>query len=198
MMRLFVAIAPPPDALSELEQTVASLRPDWPRLRWVGQERWHVTLAFLGTVDEGRLDGLRTRLGRAAGRHRPAEVRIGRGGAFPSAAKARVLCAHLDGQREELAGLGALAASVAAGARRAGAPAQDEGRRFRPHVTLARSREPADVSALVETLRGFNGSVWQADRIHLIQSHPGPRPSYQTIAGWPLRSGAARGSSSSA
>jgi 2'-5' RNA ligase len=189
MMRLFVAIAPPADALSELEQAVAPLRPDWPRLRWVGQERWHVTLAFLGTVDEGRLDGLRTRLGRAAGRHGSAEVRIGAGGAFPSAAKARVLCAHLDGQREELAGLGALAASVAAGARRAGAPAQDEGRRYRPHVTLARSRETANLSALVEALRGFKGSAWQADRIHLILSHTGPRPSYQTIASWPLRSG---------
>ncbi len=192
MMRLFVAVTPPPDALTELEQAVAPLRSGWPRLRWVGQDRWHVTLAFLGDVDEARLDGLRARLERAAGRHRPAEVRIGQGGAFPSAARARVLCAHLAGQQEELEALGKLAASVAAGARRAGAPPGDEGRRYRPHVTLARSREPVDLCALVDALRGFSGSAWQADRVNLVLSHTGPPSSHETIASWPLRPDAPR------
>lgn len=186
-MRLFVALLPPTEALAELEAAVAPLRPGWPDLRWAGQDRWHVTLAFLGEVADTRLDGLRERLARAASRHEELRLWIGRCGAFPSPARARVLCAHVDGQPEALAGLRVLASSVAAGARRAGAPPPDEGRRYRPHVTLARSRQPANLAALTEALDGYRGFAWNATHIDLIRSQPGPRPRYQTIGSWPLR-----------
>ena len=186
-MRLFVALLPPHEVLAELEAAVAPLRPGWPGLRWAGQDRWHVTLAFLGEVSEARLDGLRERLGRAASRHQGVQVRIGRGGAFPAAAKARVLCAHIEGEAPALAGLRALAASVAAGARRAGAPPPDEGRRYRPHVTLARSRQPVALSPLVEALSGFSGSAWNAAQVELIRSQTGPQPRYDSVGSWPLR-----------
>lgn len=195
-MRLFVALEPPEMALGELEAVVAPLRDDWPDLRWTTQDRWHVTLAFLGEVAEGKLDDLTIRLARAAGRHQPQELRIGAGGAFPSQRRARVLIARVDGDQ---AALGALAASVAAGARRAGAPTPDEGRRYRPHLTLARCRPPVDVGAIVDALGEFAGVAWPAREIHLIRSHgvtrgddppeppaKGPRPRYETLATWPL------------
>jgi RNA 2',3'-cyclic 3'-phosphodiesterase len=185
-MRLFVGIEPPAAALAELEQAVAPLRADWPDLRWASQERWHVTLAFLGEVPEARLDGLHARLERAAGRHPGLRIRIGRGGAFPSPARARVLCSHIEGNQADLAELSGLAASVAAGARRAGAPPPDEGRRYRPHLTLARCRQPADLASLVAALGGFAGSAWEAGDIHLIRSVTGPLPRYETIGSWPL------------
>ena len=186
-MRLFVAPQPPRDALAELESAVAPLRAGWPAVRWAGPDRWHVTLAFLGEVAEPRLDGLRKRLARAAGRHPPVRVRIGRGGAFPAPGRARVLCAHIEGEPRALAGLRALAGSVAAGARRAGAPPPDEGRRYRPHVTLARSSQPADLGPLVEALSEFAGSAWSATRIELVRSETGPQPRHQVIGTWPLR-----------
>lgn len=182
-MRLFVALNPPPDALAELEAAIAPLRPAWRELRWTTQDRWHVTLAFLGEVAEGKLDELATRLGRAAGRHQPQELRIGHGGAFPSLKRARVLVAHIDGDQPALA---ALAGSVAAGARRAGAPPPDEGRRYRPHLTLARCRQPTDVSAIVDAMGGPAGGAWLAAEMHLIRSHPGPKPRYETLATWPI------------
>jgi len=54
-MRLFVAVLPPQGALAELEAAVAPLRPAWPDLRWAGQDRWHLTLAFLGEQPEARV-----------------------------------------------------------------------------------------------------------------------------------------------
>lgn len=182
-MRLFVALHPPPGALAELEGAVAPLRGDWPELRWTGPDRWHVTLAFLGEVAEAKLDGLQARLARAAGRHQPAELRIGHGGAFPSQRRARVLISRIEGDQPALA---ALAASVAAGARRAGAPPPDEGRKFRPHLTLARCRQPTDVGAVVEVLGGFSGGAWLAAEMYLIRSHGGPKPWYETLETWPL------------
>jgi 2'-5' RNA ligase len=186
-MRLFVAVTPTEGALGELEAAVAPLRADWPGLRWASPDRWHVTLAFLGEVAEPRLDGLRERLERAARRHHAVRLRIGRGGAFPSAGNARVLCAHVSGEPAVLMELRGLAASVAAGARRAGAPPPDEGRRYRPHVTLARCRQPTDVKPLVEALAGYAGQPWDAREIKLIVSKTGPQPSYQDIGTWPLR-----------
>ncbi len=85
-----------------------------------------------------------------------------------------------------LTGLAGLAASVAAGARRAGAPPPDEGRRYRPHLTLARSRQPADVSELLRPLSGFGGQPWTATRICLVRSQGGPEPRYDQISSWPL------------
>jgi RNA 2',3'-cyclic 3'-phosphodiesterase len=186
-MRLFVAVTPPAAALAELDAAVAGLRAEWPGLRWAGQDRWHVTLAFLGEVAEERLDDLGRRLERAASRHHSLRLHVGRGGAFPAAGKARVLCAHIDGDQRALADLRHLAASVSAAARRAGAPPPDEGRRYRPHLTLARSKQPANLSPLVAALSGFRGTAWDASRIELILSRTGPQPSYEAIGNWPLR-----------
>ena len=72
------------------------------------------------------------RLERAAARHPCLVVSLGGAGAFPGACGARVLWTGVQG---EPLGLAALAASVAAGARRAAAPPAEEGRRFRPHLT---------------------------------------------------------------
>ena len=182
-MRLFVALNPPPHALAELEAAVAPLRPDWPELRWTGPDRWHVTLAFLGEVDEGKLDELAIRLGRAAGRHPALELTIGRSGAFPNTKKARVLITRIEGDQPALA---ALAASVAAGARRAGAPPPDEGRKYQPHLTLARTRQPTDLAELIGRLEDFRGTSWPAAKIHLIRSHSGPKTWYEPLASWPL------------
>ncbi len=183
-MRLFVALSPPEKALEELEAVVAPLRAAGPDLRWTSPKSWHVTLAFLGEVDDAVLDRLTVRIGRAAGRHAGLVLSAGGAGAFPTAPRARVLWSRLLGDQEALR---AIAASVGAGARRAGAPPPDEQRRFRPHITLARSREPADVRPLIAELNGFTGTAWTADRVHLIRSHLGPETWYESIGDWPLR-----------
>lgn len=185
-MRLFVAITPPAAVLKDLEARIAPLRARWPNLRWAGPEAWHLTLAFLGEVSDETATALAPRLERAAHRHPGLSLSFGPGGAFPAAARARVLWAGIEG---DTAALTALARSVAAGARRAGAPPPDEGRKFRPHVTLARCREPADVRPLVDSLAGYSGTSWDAAEIQLIRSYLGDGPPrYETEGTWPLSS----------
>jgi len=183
-----VAVVPPPEVLDELEAAVAPLRPGPPALRWTGMPAWHLTLAFLGEVGDDTAAALGPRLERAAGRHPGLPLSLAGGGAFPGPARARVLWTGLRGDHRALE---ALARSVAAGARRGGAPPPDEGRRFRPHVTLARCREPTDVRGLVTELSVYAGMPWTATEIHLIRSSPGgvgAAPHYETVSRWPLRS----------
>jgi 2'-5' RNA ligase len=185
-MRLFVAIALPPGAASELDEVVAPLRADWPGLRWTGLDAWHLTLAFLGEVDETLIPELSTRLQRGAGRHSRLTLSLAGAGAFPDAARARVVWSGVHAE-----GLVPLAGTVAAGARRAGVGLTTRERRYRPHLTLARCRAPLDVRPLVDRLDGYQGTPWEAAEIYLIHSHlgttPGSQPRYETIGSWPLR-----------
>jgi RNA 2',3'-cyclic 3'-phosphodiesterase len=183
-MRLFVAIMPPPAALDELAAAVEPLRAARPELRWTTAQDWHLTLAFLGEVTETVLPELGRRLERAAARHLAQELAIRGGGAFPGRARARVLWAGIQAG----SGLAPLAATVAAGARRAGAPAPDEGRKYRAHLTLARCREPVSVVAETTALGGLAGTPWTATEIRLIRSNLSRKPSrYEELGAWPLR-----------
>lgn len=178
-----MALAPPDEVLDELEAACAPFRSARGDLRWTSRDAWHVTLAFLGEVSEVSLARLEPRLERAARRHAPFRLAFEGAGAFPAARRANVLWSGLADDRRAL---GDLAASVAAGARRAGAPPPDAGRKFRPHVTLARCRVPADVRPIVDALAGYRGRPWPAEEILLIHSRLTERPRYETLGTWKL------------
>ncbi len=185
-MRLFIGLAPSAAALDDLDAACAPLRQGREDLRWTSRELWHITLAFLGDVSEDRLDRLLPRLERAARRHLVFGLSLAGAGAFPSQARANVLWSGLSGDRKAL---GELAMSVSAGARRAGAPPPDEGRRYRPHVTLARCRMPADVRSIVADLSGYQGPAWAVEEIYLIRSTLERQPRYEALGTWKLKTG---------
>ncbi|MEV5414070.1 RNA 2',3'-cyclic phosphodiesterase [Thermopolyspora sp. NPDC052614] len=187
-MRLFVALLPPEEALAEIAQAVRGRRGEWSELRWVPEELWHVTLAFLGEVDEGLLGGLEVRLARAAARHAAVEVAFAGAGAFPSAGRANVFWVGMRGVVADERGrplLSGLAGSVTAGAEKAGV-GRGERRRFHPHLTLARCRQRTDLRALVEGMSGFAGRPWRAGTVHLMRSYLGRSVRYESIAQWPI------------
>jgi RNA 2',3'-cyclic 3'-phosphodiesterase len=186
LMRLFVAIAPPPAVLDELDALVDPLRATQQDLRWTNRAAWHVTLAFLGQVDEPTAARLLPRLEHAARCHRHIRLAFSGAGAFPAADRANVLWSGLSG---DCGALARLAESVAAGASSVGTPPPDKGRSFQPHLTLARCRMPANVTGLVAALAGYQGQPWTADRVHLVRSRLGvtDEPRYASLASWPLR-----------
>lgn len=125
------------------------------------------------------------RLERAAARRPVLGLAFGGAGAFPRARAATTLWTGVTGDREPL---GRLAASVVAAGRRAGA-AEDKHGAYKPHLTLARCREVTDLRPLIASLAPYEGTVWTAADLHLIRSHPGPRPRYETLGTWPIGGG---------
>jgi RNA 2',3'-cyclic 3'-phosphodiesterase len=186
LMRLFVAIVPPAAVLDELDVWVGPLRARQHDLRWTDRAAWHVTLAFLGQVDEPAVARLLPSLELAVRRHRQVQLAFRGAGAFPAPGRANVLWSGLSGDCEALA---QLAESMAAGASGVGAPPPDKGRSFRPHLTLARCRVPAEATGLVAALADYHGQRWTADRIHLVRSRLGAteQPRYTSLGNWPLR-----------
>ncbi|MGV9690713.1 RNA 2',3'-cyclic phosphodiesterase [Streptomyces sp. NPDC003444] len=190
-MRLFAAVLPPPERLDELGQVVDRLHrlPGADGVRWTARAGWHLTLAFMGEVEDAALPELRARLERAASRTPPFSLRLHGGGHFGR----RALWAGVAG---DLDALRLLAERSDAAARRAGI-AMEEHRRYRAHLTVARGRgDGMDPGPFLEVLDGFEGGRWEAGELTLVRSRlpvggaRGERPRYERVGGWPLGGGA--------
>jgi RNA 2',3'-cyclic 3'-phosphodiesterase len=161
-MRLFVAVWPPEEVLD----AVAALpRPDHPQVRWTNRNQWHVTLRFLGEVDEPPRDLLEPLVAMTA-----PHVTIG-----PTTERlsGRVLMVPVHGLDE-------LAAAVAV----------PDDRPVRGHLTLARARQRG--AKIPASLAGapIDGS-WMARRVALVRSHLGGGPArYEDIESVDLAEGA--------
>ena len=189
-MRLFVAVVPPDDVLDDLDEHVTPRREaDTPQaeLRWTDRHQWHVTLAFLGSVPEWRLDELTAALGHSAGRHEHLILQLAGAGAFPNPYAARVLWTGVEQLRGDL---GTLADGIRATANSAGAT--PDGARFHPHVTLGRFHRPTEATRWIRALDAYEGPAWVADRLALVESHLGQgrgrRPRYEVLEEFALRS----------
>lgn len=186
-MRLFAAVLPPEDVVRELAVEVAELRklPGADRLRWTARPGWHFTLAFYGEVDDDVVPGLSQRLERAARRTGPFGLAVRGGGQF---GHGRALWAGAEG---DLAALRLLADRAEAAGRKAGVE-MGEHRRYKAHLTLARSRDAVDVRPCLEALAAFTGRGWTVGELALVRSRlptsgvPGEQPRYETVARWPL------------
>lgn len=186
-MRLFAALRPPLDAVEHLDEFL-EVRRAAGDLRWSAADQLHLTLAFAADVPDRALDGLMERVGEAAARRSRFAVGVAGGGAFPDVAAARVVWAGL-----AVGGVGRTELErLAAGCRTAMSTsgAAVDGQRFRPHLTVARTRHPHDVSNWVRLLDAYRGPAWVADEVELIASHlgegPRKRPRHEVLAAYAL------------
>lgn len=213
-MRLFVAVYPPAEALDDVMAQARRLRigaaaDAGVNVRLAARANLHVTVAFLGEVEDGRLPRVEEALGRAVrswhsppGRRRgrdsstggadregdpvppaPLRLRLAGGGRF-GRGRFTVLWVGLLG---DVAGLRRLSDATRRELRRARLPYDP--RPLRPHLTLARPGDRIDRESLdadLRTLDGYLGPSWSATELVLVRSHLGPRPTYDRLASWPL------------
>jgi 2'-5' RNA ligase len=184
-VRLFVAVDPPPEAVSELAAVIETLgvsRANAPgrSTRMAARERWHVTLAFLGDVPVDRVESAADAVARAAAAATgPIELRFTGGGKFGKG-KFTILWAGVGG---DVPALRALASTVRHELRRARLAHDDKP--FRAHLTISRPGarvEPDVIAADVSTLSSYVGSPWSADVIHLVASELGPHPRHTRVS----------------
>ena len=90
-MRLFVAADLDTVSREACARVAERLREQgWPG-RWVAPENYHLTVAFLGSVDPARLPDVLTAVGDAAPQLAPFDVPLDTVGAFPNARRPRVV-----------------------------------------------------------------------------------------------------------
>ncbi len=159
MPRLFTALEIPRDAALSL----SFLRGGLPAARWIDAENYHLTLRFFGDVDARMADELVAGLDRI---RQPGFSLALRGmGAFGSK-KPHSVYAGVEASRP----LDLLHAEIDKVARRIGLAADP--RRFTPHVTLARLRNPKseDVARYLAGRGDFRTAPFAAGRFVLFSS----------------------------
>ncbi len=158
--------------LKELVSSGADLKVVKPRLM-------HMTLKFLGDIEEDAVEEIHARMAQAASSEKPFAVRLRGMGAFPSMSNIRVVWVGID----DAAVLGRIANSLDVLLAELGFGRDRKG--FSPHVTVARARSGRRIGAVQEIIRRnavTEYGEYRVDRILLKKSVLGPEgPTYSTV-----------------
>jgi 2'-5' RNA ligase len=167
-VRLFVAIDVPDGIRDAIEsEIVDQLRDRVQGARWTRPEGRHLTLKFLGNVDDERVGPIGEVLRETASRHASFEAVFAELGGFPNLRRPRVLWIGIGEGAEPMS---ALARNVESDLEPLGF--EPEGRPFQGHLTLARFKEPRviDVPEVAVQLNRFS-----VNEIALLQSRLHPK-----------------------
>lgn len=165
---MFTALYPSAAARADLDRVVASLRREHGDLTWTRVDQWHLSLSFHAELDADEVRELDRVVARCAAIRRATSARFRGGGAFPTRQRGRVLWAGVESADRSLV---EMRRNLVARLRRKGWSVDD--RRYQPHLTLARSRERRDLTAMVDALHAYQGPDWTVDRIAIVESRPG-------------------------
>jgi 2'-5' RNA ligase len=176
-MRLFIAIELPDD----LKRELGRLRVDIPGARWVPVDQIHLTLAFLGEVEEAAVERLTGEL---------AQVQVPEfklcfsgSGCFPDRRRPRVLWIGLEPHPR----LQHLAAGVREAVLACGIPQEE--RPFSPHITLARLKPSprGEFEAFLDQHKKLRLPALQVRQFTLFQSRLTPQGAEHTpVRNFPL------------
>ena|ERR1700754_2636182 len=159
-MRLFVAVFPPEEILDHLKRRLGDVR----GVHLTRTDRWHLTVHFIGDVD----DDVRPEIERsldAVPRRGPMTLRLAGGGNF-----GKVSWVGVDGDVAALSDLHDDVVDVLAA----------EPTVLKPHLTVAYARN----SALREALTEYVGPEWMAREMTLVRSHHATGGGYENLGTW--------------
>jgi 2'-5' RNA ligase len=177
MLRLFLGIPLPPAHALQLSRICLGLH----AVRWVDPGNFHVTIRFVGEVDEGVAADVDAEA--AAIRSARFSLSVAGLGAFGPAEKPRTLIATLDRAPHLVQLHDRLGTALA----RAGVV--PEARRFTPHVTLAHCirPNPAEIQAFIAANNLLRLPPFPVDSFQLIRSYLTKAGSvYEEVARYPL------------
>jgi 2'-5' RNA ligase len=183
-MRLFVGVeigeqmaAAAAALVDELRRRAQRLAPR-ARITWISEDRFHLTVRFIGNADEDHCRAIATALAPPLGVS-TFELALAGVGAFPRSGKPQVLwSAVVAGD----AGLQQIERDVSDRLESAGVAR--ESRPYRPHLTLARVREAAGLRSqpLFTGLDGRSLGTTRVEAITLFESRLSPKgPTYVAL-----------------
>ena len=173
-VRAFYGLPLPEEERARLDRYVTACAASAPAFRWAPAANLHLTIRFLGHVDEAAADGITDRL--VDMELRAFDLRLGDLGTFKRGRLVRVVWMGLAQGEEPVR---ELAATVEAECVRAGL--EPETRRFNAHLTLARARA-RDGALLPELAAPPQLPGWRAQELVLFRSHLGRSgPVYEAL-----------------
>jgi 2'-5' RNA ligase len=175
MLRLFIGLPLP----VQIRQQVLAAMGGVPGVLWQSDDQLHLTLRFLGKVEERQASDIDLALRTIS--LDPFDIALSGTGLFGTLAKPRMLWAGVKPRRP----LAALQQKIESLVTRAGLP--PETRKFTPHITLARcDRGTSRVDRFLDDTAGLTSGPWSVDRFVMFRSHLGHKAAhYQVVARYP-------------
>jgi 2'-5' RNA ligase len=172
LIRSFIAVTVPAHSAEKLRAAQDRLRAANGSVKWVKPDGLHITLKFLGGVENDRLRAVWGSVTAALDGERQFIMRFRGVGAFPSAGRARVVWAGVAEGAHEMAELASRVERACAGH---GFPRED--RPFRAHITLGRVRQPRPNEGLAAAMAELADTALgeaRVDRVVLMKSELRP------------------------
>jgi RNA 2',3'-cyclic 3'-phosphodiesterase len=192
MKRMFVAIDIDKEHKEAIKLLQKQLKQDAKKLKvkdcdvtWVNSKQIHLTLKFLGEVEEDRIDKICNAVENAAKANKGFEVVIGSAGYFGkngatvvwvgiNDSDGKILKLHDDIENElEIAGF------------------EKEARDFHCHLTLARVKHPIagiKIAKLLDSYKDYTLGKWKPDQVKIYESKLTPDgPIYTLVESYKLK-----------
>ncbi len=184
MIRAFIGVQIAPEVRARISEAIAQLAPEIFGIRWVREENFHLTLKFLGSIEEPHIELISNALAQATHPFRRFTISAKCFGVFPDTKRARVLWVGLQGSD-----MPALAKSVESVLEPFGFPS--EKRVFRPHLTVGRWRHPMgseqQLEGKLKLWKNFEFGESAVDEVVLFQSVPNREGAvYRSLKAVPL------------
>lgn len=184
-LRLFIAINLPDGTRESLAQLQGQLKHFCPTAKWVEPQNLHLTLKFLGTVEQEKIIRISSVIGAVAKTQASFDIQLGGTGAFPRMNDPRIIWIGLKQGTPEIV---RMAAELQTRLAIEGFPADPRG--FSPHLTVARLKDRAPIQ-LVEALKAVENwldvspiSVYEICLMSSELSRRGPR--YDVVEAYQL------------
>ncbi len=161
-MRTFIAIDLEPGLKTSLQDLIRALKTTRADVRWAQTNGLHLTLKFLGEIDEEKATVVKRILGEVAGRHPSFPLRLEGTGAFPGEHRPRILWAGFAAEP----GLLAFQDELERELEREGFPREE--RPFHPHLTLGRVKGPGRIREAMLELEKHRGGTMGEMSVHKV------------------------------
>jgi len=166
-LRTFIAVTIPDSVREKIAEFQEELKQHGADVKWVRPESIHITLKFLGDVEEERIDEVARAVQRAVEGVKPFPVSVGGAGTFPNDRRPRVLWVGVEESAEKLADL-----AMRIDGELSVLGFERERRKYSGHLTIGRVRSPNRIGPTVEAMHSveFEGGVFEAAEVLFVKS----------------------------
>ena len=178
-IRAFIAVEIEGQTKQKISELISILKKSDANAKWITEGQMHLTLKFLGNIDEGHVQKISDALSIISNNFSSFTINFSGIGAFPDLNHPAVIWLGVNKGAEFLKMLNEKIETALEKL-----DLKKENREFKPHLTLARMRPSKNALSLVKLIKETDFSSWndlRINRLVLLQSALNPKGAVHTI-----------------
>ena len=178
-IRAFIAVEIDPETRQKISALISGLKKSNADVKWITEDQMHLTLKFLGNIEQSKIQEISEALKPVADNFKPFSISLSNIGGFPNLDHPKVIWLGIDKGAKELKNL---AEKIESGLEKF--DFRKESREFKSHLTLGRVKSSKNMLNLVKLLKetGFSSETdISINELILFQSTLTPKGATYTV-----------------